>query len=399
MKYRFNKCKYSMLSAVLSLLLLLCGCSLPSVFTDTVSDYLGDSTSLPVHVSSSGDTDDTGDAKGNEEDADRVYSGDKYAYNAIDEAARQVYDDMLYAIVSFDESFDSSSDDSSVIKTAYIAIMSDYGGLFWVDGYTIRQYSDVFENVQRTEVILEYTMSEEQKEVYQAKVDEKVEEYLSGISPNDSDYDKALYVYEALINNVDYLTTASENQNILSVFLYSKTVCRGYSCAFSYLMAQLDIPCIIVSGTALGESHAWNIVLLDGEYYCMDVTFGNSLYLSSQDERFVNYGYFAMTDEECDREHTADMPFELPGCSATEDNYFIKEGLYFADPYDEGIDKIISEAYNADEVCMFKFSDDEVYDKAKEDLITNGRVGKICFGLTQIRYIENETMNVLVFEL
>ena len=72
------------------------------------------------------------------------------------------------------------------------------------------------------------------------------------------------------MRTVNYDLNAENNQNIISVFLEGRTVCQGYACATKYLMDLLDIPCTIVTGTANGEPHAWNLIELDGAYYYMD---------------------------------------------------------------------------------------------------------------------------------
>ena len=48
-------------------------------------------------------------------------------------------------------------------------------------------------------------------------------------------------------------------------------VCAGYAHAFQYCMQKLGIPAAYIVGYA-GEAHAWNLLQLGGEYYCMDVT-------------------------------------------------------------------------------------------------------------------------------
>ena len=50
--------------------------------------------------------------------------------------------------------------------------------------------------------------------------------------------------------------------------------CLGYSSTFQLLMDLSGLECITVVGAAFGsrEDHAWNMVKLDGEWYCVDVT-------------------------------------------------------------------------------------------------------------------------------
>ena len=53
-----------------------------------------------------------------------------------------------------------------------------------------------------------------------------------------------------------------------------KGICLGYATTFQLLMEMSGIECTVVHGTSHGGTaeHAWNMVRLDGELYCVDVT-------------------------------------------------------------------------------------------------------------------------------
>lgn len=51
-----------------------------------------------------------------------------------------------------------------------------------------------------------------------------------------------------------------------------EAVCEGYALAYKYYMNRLEIPCKIVSGTSNGQSHAWNQIQLNGNWYMVDPT-------------------------------------------------------------------------------------------------------------------------------
>ena len=83
-------------------------------------------------------------------------------------------------------------------------------------------------------------------------------------------------------------------------FLNGETVCQGYACATQYLLRLLNIQCAIVTGKADGDAHAWNLVRMDGDYYYLDTTSGNSRYYGKDRsaEKYVNYNYLGITSEE-----------------------------------------------------------------------------------------------------
>ena len=55
--------------------------------------------------------------------------------------------------------------------------------------------------------------------------------------------------------------------------------CWGYASTFQLLMNMLDIECITVYGTPRnsGAEHAWNMVKLDGEWYCVDAAWDDPI--------------------------------------------------------------------------------------------------------------------------
>ncbi len=324
-------------------------------------------------------------------------SYDKYAYQQLDEEGKQTYDQIYDCIISFNNRITLSTKNKDVLANAYEAVMADYGNLFWVNGYQYNTYTNNDE-VIGLEFEPKYSMTEEQKDVYQAKIDAVVTDWLSGISQSASDYDKALYVFETLIKNFDYDKDSIENQNILSVFIYKSTVCQGYADAAWYLLEQLGIKSTIITGTANNESHAWNLVYLDDAYYYMDVTWGNSKYLDSNNDTSgrINYAYFAMTTEEISQNHVITSSFEVPECLSNADNYFVHEGLYYDWFGVDSIGQRLYESYEAgeDEIAL-KFSNTDLYARVITYFFDEKHISDYCPDLQSVYYLLDEDSNVI----
>ena len=249
-------------------------------------------------------------------------STDKYAYRQLSDEEKKVYDQQLDCILNHQEKVPVSTKDAKVVQRAYDCVMADYGGLFWVSGYQYNTYSNM-NRVVGIEFAPQYVYDEAQTKEYQAQVDAVVEQWLAGIGPEDSEYAKSKYVFETLIQNVEYVKESQNNQNILSVFLGKETVCQGYAAATQYLLGQLGIQSTIIHGQANGEAHAWNLVQLDGEYYLTDTTWGNSRYLMQDNsiKKQIDYQYLNTTSAFLNQTHVAEMDISLPECTATTDAY------------------------------------------------------------------------------
>jgi len=324
-------------------------------------------------------------------------SQDKYVYQTLDAATKTVYDEVLNAILKQSTEITVSTLDKDVLDNAYNAVMADYGGLFWVSGYVYTEYSK--DNALTTLTFSpKYTMNSEQRKSTQQQIDTKAEEILSGISISDNDYDKAKYVYKTLIELADYVPNAADSQNIISVFINKQTVCQGYACATQYLLNLLGIKSAIISGQANNQTHAWNLVYLDGQYYYMDTTWGNSTFTDSKSQasKFVNYNYLNITSQELLRTHTISSKFTLPDCVATDDNYFLKEGLYYVDWYPKEIGNLYKNAWeDGQKDISVKFADSGLYNKAMEYFIKNQHLVDYCSKLKTFYYMEDKQQNIL----
>lgn len=141
----------------------------------------------------------------------------------------------------------------------------------------------------------------------------RVRQIISGIIYTDmSDLEKIKAVHDYLAVNTEYDTSyysRSDARNHLYNILNNRiAVCQGYSVAFYVFMNELDIPCSLVSGDA-GEPHAWNSVMINGEWYFMDVTWDDPMIKGTSDYKDgsnISYTYFLCTYDKISMTHTAD---------------------------------------------------------------------------------------------
>ena len=334
-------------------------------------------------------------------------SYDRYVYQTLSEEEQETYDQVYDCIINFKDKITLSTKDKDVLAKAYEGVMADYGNLFWISGYQYNTYASG-NNIIGLEFEPKYTMNEEQRDIYQVKIDSVVSEWLYGINPEAGDFEKALYVFETLIEKVDYDADSQENQNILSVFIYQSTVCQGYADAAWYLLDQLGIKSTIVTGTANNESHAWNLVYLDDAYYYMDVTWGDASYQTASGETAdasklpdVNYAYLNVTTSEILLNHKLSDQIELPYCSSSVDNYYVREGEYFTSAELTLIKELFDRKYNegSDNVTI-KCSSQAVYDAIFEEMVTNRKVFDYLQGDTsQVAYTSFEETRTIIFWL
>ena len=236
--------------------------------------------------------------------------------------------------------------DKQVSKVMY-TIRADNPAIFWVNMRAI-VFADGSTADHVTGIVPQYTMSEGERQRRQEELDEASARFLDGITPDTGDYEAALTVYERLAEELDYDSLALEAQerrrgevredntpddlrNVYGALVLKKAVCAGYASAFLYLMQQLGIECMYVRGNCSGEGrHGWNIVKLEGDYYHVDVTWGdNSNTDPSKGSEGFGYEYFCITDADIQMSRTIDSDPPVPNCTAVSCNYFVRSGLYF----------------------------------------------------------------------
>ena len=225
---------------------------------------------------------------------DQINLADKYVYATLNDQEKYYYRKMLKCLMNYEDSVTIPSIDYNVMETAYKAIRRDYGGIFWVDGYRYETTKDA------TVFTPTYSMTQDQKGWYATQIKNDVAEVTAKLRGND--YDKVKALYEYLVKNVAYNESAENGQNILSVFLENETVCNGYASATQYVLDLVGVESIIVTGYSGNEKHAWNYVMLNGNWYQMDVTYG----ATSDRVDGIDYLYMTMTDDICNMNHIAD---------------------------------------------------------------------------------------------
>jgi transglutaminase-like putative cysteine protease len=138
---------------------------------------------------------------------------------------------------------------------------------------------------------------------------EDAKEILRSIINDDmTEYEKVLAIYEWLINNVTYdyevldllATEDWGNYNAFyleGVFTDKQAVCDGIAKAFVVLCQIEGISSVRITGDVEGSGgHAWNKVKIDGQWYVVDATWGNTG-LSNSSQELMDYEHLLISDE------------------------------------------------------------------------------------------------------
>ncbi len=225
-------------------------------------------------------------------------------YDMLDTQGKAAYERLLESITELDESvsFGFLKLSEEQFCDAWEAVQNDHPECFWLGsecGYSVNGFGCVIG------AKLSYYEFPEGIETAKARFSDAAETILDGAAQMDSDYGKEIFIHDALAERVIYDLEAEYSQSAYSALLGGSTVCAGYARAFQFLMNECGIPCCYCTGTC-GGSHAWNLVMLDGEYYNVDLTW---------DDACSSYDYFNRTDEDFAGTHTrTGLSIYLPAC-------------------------------------------------------------------------------------
>lgn len=152
------------------------------------------------------------------------------------------------------------------------------------------------------------------------------------ITPDMNDYQKEVALHDYIINHARYddlnyrrNTVPDESYTPYGILIKGTGVCAGYAYTMKYLCDKAGIDCIVVSGKADGDDHAWNMVKIGGDYYHVDVTWDDPVGMDR-----LRYYYFNLSDEMMAVNHSWDRNL-YPQCTATQYNYYYLNDLWVAD--------------------------------------------------------------------
>lgn len=191
----------------------------------------------------------------------------------------------------------------------WVAFRNDYPEFYWLSNACITANDGMFCMV----VYDEYASAQERKRC-NALIDDAIAEYISLANKCNTKLEMAVAVHDELCKNIEY---AMENgvpsqkayaHNVMGAFENGYAVCEGYAKAYQYILSELGIENVYVTGTATSsgasENHAWNLVKLDdNRWYNIDVTWDDT----SVSNKIVHY-YFGMAKSAFAKTHTANIP-------------------------------------------------------------------------------------------
>ena len=323
----------------------------------------------------------------------------EYYFKQLNEEEQRVYRELLKGIRAREKDFYLTLSQDDSIDRCYHAVLKDHPEIFWVHNHE-KIYKTTYSDSDYCTFTPGYIYTESEISEIQNAMEAGFQEVSSLIPADASDYEKVRIVYTYVIDNTQY-QASDDDQSIAGVFWKKEAVCAGYAGAVQYLLERIGVPCIYVDGSTQGstEGHAWNIVKLDGEYYYVDATNGdqpdflNGNAAQLEEHKTIIYDYLCPFPEEYEKKYIRSEELTVPDCTAKDMNFYVlNQGCFNGYDWETIYDYCKMRLDNGAAVVRFKFSNQEAFAAACNELLDNGEVQNVAQyymkqnGLGQVEY-------------
>ena len=261
-----------------------------------------------------------------------------YYYQQLSDTAKRIYvtiennierikngDDNIPLPPSLNEIAKSNENGKELIakefQSAWDAFITDRSEYFYIDSSkvclvtksttkgSVTNYEFFIGKGDNKNYFIQEFRSKEEVELAIKKIENEKNEILKGATGNN--YEKIKYIHDWIVNNVKYDTSNGDNSsNVYGCMVNKSVVCEGYARTFKYLLDELNIPCVLVSGIAVDENgnserHAWNYVYIKNAWYAVDTTWDDPIIIGNGIvSQSVNYKYFLKGSNTMKNDHT-----------------------------------------------------------------------------------------------
>lgn len=215
--------------------------------------------------------------------------------NRMETNVKIVYKDKMIPSSKKDLKYYYSKEGNKCIFDLYQNLVLPYTNKTYAcKGFSIKSAKyDKKKKTVTVEYKFEYYDSLEESDYTNKLVNEAIKKNIGNLK---SDYQKAYWAYQFVLDHFQYDKTQS-NYSVHSGF-NEGTVCIGYATLYCSIMNKLGLECMVVEGSVYHDeflTHAWNVIKLDGKWYCVDATWGDedipSKYFLKSKDTFLKEEY------------------------------------------------------------------------------------------------------------
>lgn len=298
-------------------------------------------------------------------------------YEALSDYEKDIYDKVTAAVLNFEEfaEFDEPVPRDTVRKI-YRLVYSQERNYFWLSSLFYAPESEV------SALKLNYVYEKEDADIKSAELELAASEIIGKLPEDASDFDKAVFFHDSIVTGCNFSQIEEHVNSAYGVLVSGYGQCEGYAAAMALLCDRAGIPNFIVCGTnEKGETHAWNKVMIDGDWYNSDCTWDDPI-LGRNNPDFVRHDYCLVSDAEINGiTHFPDELYSnVPKAAATKNNYFSGKGLLYktaAEASDAMREQIKAAGLAGKREAELRISNEDAYYAALARFFDSGEIKQI----------------------
>ncbi|MBQ7430278.1 transglutaminase domain-containing protein [Butyrivibrio sp.] len=325
---------------------------------------------------------------------DATFDHGGYYYDQMNNEDKTVYQVIYQSLVAQEDTCDLVNTRDAQASLAYKYIIFDHPELYYVDGFQLERYPDSTDVTFRPnyiKTIEQQTMIDAQLQVYSDHLFDSIDQ--------SSEFSTVRGIYDYIITNTFYDLSAPDLSNICSVIMNNHAVCEGYAKAMMYFCQKANIECIVVPGyiRTSGTAHLWNAVKLDGQWYFVDVTWGDEDFENEKRAPEVRYDYLCVSTAQIQGTHQVEDGVTIPECISNDMNYYYQTGQVIYDA-GSGTFKTIFKSLSNTRTVAFACADAEIYQKTVTHLIDEKHIfDYLPSKKMHIKYVTNNNVWSMTF--
>ena len=204
----------------------------------------------------------------------QMYASAQSADDALAEVKAALKQGLLEMKASLDISQYRISEET--LGEIYPQVVNENPELFFVQGGCVYQMmggivSNVLPDYLCDEKAVNVLTEEQKLQIRQKQtaLEQVVNGILAQVDPDWSDLETALFLHDYLATHAQYDETL-QIRDAYTILVEGTGVCQAYTLAYRLLLNRVNITSGTVTSTSL--NHIWNILLIDGHWYHVDVT-------------------------------------------------------------------------------------------------------------------------------
>lgn len=244
----------------------------------------------------------------------------RYYFSRMNVIEKAIYNKLLDGFYDFADSISVQGIAFDQIQEIYQKMKQDNPTLFFLESVSYQQIG----NNKTGRIIPKYRFSKKESEATLGAMQRRIFPLLKDIRHLGAN-EKEKQIHDYLCENVIYDDGfAMSSFECVGPILFAKGVCEGISKAVKFILDCVGVQCIVVYGEASQEwndfandnSHAWNMINIENEFYHLDVTFD----LTIKSFNILRYDYFNLSDREISVDHKI-RSLGLPICNISGSYY------------------------------------------------------------------------------